>query len=150
MKKIMKKIILLCLTLACSISFFACDLSKDDKFYEETNEKFNTFIELVCENEKYSNGLIYGENITAMQAKYEQLVNQILTEENQIIESHKKDIDLMVGKMKIEMSSINTVEAQQNIDEYIQKSADEGNKNLRKVSITFVAFLIGLLILNLT
>lgn len=33
-------------------------------------------------------------------------------------------------------------------DEYIQKSADEGNKNLRKVSITFVAFLIGLLILN--
>lgn len=66
MKKIVKIVICLCLTLACSISFFACDLNTDDKFYEETNKKFNTFIEKVCENEKYSDGLIYGEYVTGI------------------------------------------------------------------------------------
>ena len=38
MKKIFKIVICLCLALACSVSFFACDLKKGDKFYEETND----------------------------------------------------------------------------------------------------------------
>ena len=60
-----------------------------------------------------------GEDLNALREKYETLVNQILTEEKEYIESHKSHIDEMVGTMKNEMNLINTVEKQANVDEYV-------------------------------
>ena len=56
-----------------------------------------------------------GEDLNALREKYETLVNQILTEEKEYIESHKSHIDEMVGTMKNEMNLINTVEKQANV-----------------------------------
>ena len=60
-----------------------------------------------------------GEDLNALREKYETLVNKILTEEKDYIESHKSHIDEMVRTMKSEMNLINTVEKQANVDEYV-------------------------------
>lgn len=66
MKNFIKTISLFCLLVFLGLSFVGCADPKEDKFYEQTNLAFNTFITEVCKNEEYSNGLKYGENVTAI------------------------------------------------------------------------------------
>lgn len=63
MKKFSKIISVLCLMLVFCVCFVACDDKKDDKFYLNTNTKFNTFIDEICDNDRFEDGVIYGTNI---------------------------------------------------------------------------------------
>ena len=63
MKKFIK-LFSICIILVCScMVLFACNNDNEDKFYETTNQKFSTFVNNVCLNEEYSNGVVYGNNI---------------------------------------------------------------------------------------
>ena len=74
------------------------------------------------------------EDLNALRDKYENLVNQILTEEKDYIESHKKHIDDMVHTMKNEMNLINTVEKQANVDEYVDTLINIYSSQEEKIS----------------
>ena len=74
------------------------------------------------------------EDINALKAKYESLVNQILIVEKEYIESHKRHIDDMVMSMKSEMNLINTVEKQANVDEYVDTLLNVFNLQEEKIS----------------
>lgn len=63
MKKFLNVVLILAMILVSSFVFTACKEKEEDKFYETTNQKFSTFIQTVCLNEKYFNGVKYGNNI---------------------------------------------------------------------------------------
>ena len=71
MKKFIKTISVFCLLVFLSLSFVGCGDPKEDKFYEQTNVTFNTFITEVCENADYTNGIKYGEIIESILNKIE-------------------------------------------------------------------------------
>ena len=83
------------------------------------------------------------KEISDLRDKYEALVNSILTEEKNYIESHKLHIDEMVLDMKNEMNLINLVETKSNIDEYINNllsifnSQEEKIKNMKNRLLDF-------------
>ena len=56
-----------------------------------------------------------------LKEKYEKIVNDILNEEKNCLESHKSHIDNMVLTMKNEMNLINIVEQKSNVDEYVDE-----------------------------
>lgn len=62
--KYLKLISIFCMVLISSITLFsACNEPKDDRFYEQTNTVFAEFIQEVCYNDNYKNGITYGNNI---------------------------------------------------------------------------------------
>ncbi len=67
MKKLFKGILAICLVFMFSFAFFGCQ--EDTDFYIKTNEKFETFVTNICENEKYENGIQYGKNLTSILSK---------------------------------------------------------------------------------
>lgn len=73
--KFLKIISLMCLVLFCGTIMFGCGNPEEDKFYEQTNIEFNKFVETVCENEKYKNGIIYGDNINLIINNIENNIN---------------------------------------------------------------------------
>lgn len=99
------------------------------------------------ENAKSQNKSQIEEDLNALREQYEILVNKILTEEKDYIESHKKHIDDMVHTMKSEMNLINTVEKQANVDEYVDTllnvftSQEEQIKNMKERLINFKSML---------
>ncbi|MCQ2816507.1 MAG: hypothetical protein MJ252_04485 [archaeon] len=76
-----------------------------------------------------------GEDISALKATYEQLVNQIMTEEKEIIEFHKKNIDNRVNTLKVEMSLLTLVEQESNVDEYLQNEMDALDAQAENISL---------------
>ena len=99
-----------------------------------------------AENNKQSNTQL-DEDLNKLREQYEILVNKILTEEKDYIESHKKHIDGMVHTMKSEMNLINTVEKQANVDEYVDTlinvftSQEEQIKSMKERLINFKSML---------
>lgn len=69
MKRFIKAISVFCLLVFLSLSFVGCADPKEDKFYEQTNTTFNTFITEVCENADYTSGLKYGPIIESILTK---------------------------------------------------------------------------------
>ena len=63
MKKFIKVFSICLVLVCCCFTLFACGEKEEDKFYETTNEKFSQFINDVCLNDEYINGVIYGNNI---------------------------------------------------------------------------------------
>ena len=64
MKRFFKVTIAVIMLMFVSLSFFACDLDKDDRFYEHTNEVYSDFVQNVCLNNEYNNGIKYGANVS--------------------------------------------------------------------------------------
>ena len=100
-----------------------------------------------AENNKQQNITQSDEDLNKLREQYEILVNKILTEEKDYIESHKKHIDDMVHTMKSEMNLINTVEKQANVDEYVDTllnvftSQEEQIKTMKERLINFKSML---------
>ena len=63
MKKFFKIVTTLCLALMVCFTAVGCGNKEEDKFYQQTNTKFDEFIEHVCENDNYKNGLVYGTHV---------------------------------------------------------------------------------------
>ena len=69
MKKIFKCILTVCLVFVFSFAFFGC--KEDTDFYLQTNERFETFVTNICENDKYEGGIQYGNNLASIINKIE-------------------------------------------------------------------------------
>ena len=82
--------------------------------YESFNNKDNN------KNKNNSNSKNNAELIE-LKEKYEKIVNDILNEEKNCLQSHKSHIDDMVLAMKNEMNLINIVEQKSNVDEYVEE-----------------------------
>lgn len=74
------------------------------------------------------------ESFEVLKQKYEILVNQILSDEKTMIESHKKHIDSIVEKLKMEMNMINVVEQKSNIDEYVDTTLGIYDFEIEKIT----------------
>ena len=70
-----------------------------------------------------------------LKEKYEKIVNDILNEEKNCLESHKSHIDDMVLTMKNEMNLINIVEQKSNVDEYIDEILNIFGEQENKINL---------------
>ena len=64
MKKFFKIVTTLCLAFMLCFTVVGCGEKEEDKFYQQTSAKFDEFIEHICENDNYKNGIIYGTNVS--------------------------------------------------------------------------------------
>ena len=70
-----------------------------------------------------------------LKEKYEKIVNDILNEEKNCLESHKSHIDDMVLTMKNEMNLINIVEQKSNVDEYVDEILNIFGEQENKINL---------------
>ncbi len=66
MQKFKKIITVFVLLLVVSFSFVGCGDEVDDTFYRNTSTKFNDFVESLCLNADYENGVTYEQNVNSI------------------------------------------------------------------------------------
>ena len=96
--------------------------------YESFNNKDNN------KNKNNSNSKNNTELIE-LKEKYEKIVNDILNEEKNCLQSHKSHIDDMVLAMKNEMNLINIVEEKSNVDEYVEEILNIFGEQENKINL---------------
>ena len=79
MQKFKKIITVFVILLVVSFSFVGCGDEVDDTFYRNTNTKFNDFVESLCLNADYKDGVTYEQNVTSILQSIE---NQTLDNPN--------------------------------------------------------------------
>ena len=82
---------------------------------------YTSFTEKDNNKNKKNNNSKNNTELIELKEKYEKIVNDILNEEKNCLESHKSHIDNMVLTMKNEMNLINIVEQKSNVDEYVDE-----------------------------
>ena len=98
---------------------------------------YTSFTNKVVNNKNNKNNSNEKKNLELIELKekYEKIVNDILFEEKNCLETHKSHIDDMVLTMKNEMNLINTLEQKSNVDEYVDEILNIFGEQENKITL---------------
>ncbi len=89
MRKVKNILVVFVLLMATAFGFVGCGEEVDTNFYVETSTKFSDFIETVCLNSDYQDGVTYEERVSGILAKIE---DGTITNENSKLYTELKTV----------------------------------------------------------